>query len=65
MWGRPCSRRCHHCPGRQVALHEARMFLDALLRVPGMRLERAPEIGWSEMLMSYELREAIVACDRA
>lgn len=55
----------HHCPGRQVALHEARMFLDALLRVPGLRLERAPEIGWSEMLMSYELREAIVACDRA
>jgi cytochrome P450 len=55
----------HHCPGRQVALHETRMFLDALLRVPGVRLERAPDIGWSEMLMSYELRDAVVACDRA
>lgn len=54
----------HHCPGKQVALHETRMFLDALLRVPGVRLERAPDIGWSEMLMSYELRDAVVACDR-
>lgn len=55
----------HHCPGRQVALHETRMFLDALLRLPGVRLARAPDVGWSEMLMSYELRDAVVACDRA
>jgi cytochrome P450 len=55
----------HHCPGRQVALHETRMFLDALLRVPGVRLERAPDVGWSDLLMSYELRDAVVACDRA
>ncbi len=55
----------HHCPGKQVALHESRVFLDALLRVPGIRLERAPDVGWSEILMSYELRDAIVACDRA
>ncbi|MCA9661220.1 MAG: cytochrome P450 [Myxococcales bacterium] len=55
----------HHCPGKQVALHETRIFIDALLRVPGVRLERAPEVGWSEALMSYELRDAVVACDRA
>jgi cytochrome P450 len=55
----------HHCPGQHVALHEARMFLDALLRVPGIRLERAPDVGWSSMLMSYELRGAVVTCDRA
>lgn len=54
----------HHCPGKQVALHETRMFLDTLLRVPGIRLERAPDVGWSAMLMSYELRDAIVTCDR-
>ena len=54
----------HHCPGKQVALHETRMFLDALLRVPGIRLERAPDIGWSDLLMSYELRNAVVTCDR-
>lgn len=55
----------HHCPGKQVALHETRLFLDALFRVPGVRLERAPDIGWSDLLMSYELRDAIVACDGA
>lgn len=55
----------HHCPGRQVALHETRIFLQALLSLPGIRLERAPDIGWSELLMSYELRGAIVACDKA
>jgi cytochrome P450 len=54
----------HHCPGWQVALHETRMFLDALLRIPGIRMTRAPDIGWSKMLQSYELRGAMVACDR-
>jgi cytochrome P450 len=53
----------HHCPGWQVALHEARAFLDALFRLPGIRLTRAPDIGWSDMLQSYELRGAMVACD--
>jgi len=24
---------------------------------------RPPDIGWSELLMSYELRDAVVACD--
>jgi hypothetical protein len=54
----------HRCPGSQVAMHETRVFLDRLLRVPGIRLEHAPRIGWSEMLMSYELRDAMIACDR-
>lgn len=53
----------HLCPGKQVALHETRMFLDALFRVPGIRLTRAPDVGWSSMLQSYELRNAVVACD--
>lgn len=55
----------HHCPGWQVALHETRLFLDALMRLPGIRLERAPDVGWVSLLQSYELRNAIVACDRA
>jgi cytochrome P450 len=55
----------HHCPGWQVALHEARAFLDALFRLPGIRLTRAPDIGWSDMLQSYELRGAMVACEAA
>jgi hypothetical protein len=55
----------HRCPGSQVALHETRIFIDRLLRVPGIELERAPEMHWSAPLMSYELRNAIVACDRS
>lgn len=54
----------HRCPGSQVAMHETRVFLDRLLRVPGIRLAHAPQIGWNEMLMSYELRGAMVACVR-
>ena len=54
----------HRCPGSQVAMHETRVFLDRLLRVPGIRLEHAPQIGWSDMLMSYELRGAMIACNR-
>jgi len=55
----------HRCPGWQVALRETRVFIDRLLRVPGIRLEREPDMRWNAMLMSYELRNAIVACDRA
>jgi len=55
----------HRCPGWQVALKETRVFLDRLLRVPGIRLERAPDMLWNAPLMSYELRNAIVTCDRA
>ncbi|HMP56563.1 MAG TPA: cytochrome P450 [Novosphingobium sp.] len=55
----------HRCPGSQVALHETRVFLDRLLRVPGIRLEREPEITWFAMIGSYELRGAIVSVDPA
>jgi cytochrome P450 len=55
----------HRCPGWQVALTETRVFLDKLLRVPGVRLVRAPDIRWAPpMLMSYELRNAVIACVR-
>ena len=54
----------HRCPGWQVALTESRVFLDRLMRVPGIRLERAPDMLWNAPLMSYELRNAVVACDR-
>ena len=53
----------HRCPGSQVAMHETRVFLDGLMRVPGIRLEREPQMGWSDMLMAYELRGAMVGCD--
>jgi hypothetical protein len=54
----------HRCPGWQVALHETRVFIDRLLRVPGIRMEREPDMTWNSIVSGYELRNAIVACDR-
>ena len=50
----------HRCPGSQVALHETRMFVDALLRVPGVRLARTPTIRWCAPIMGYEVHGAVV-----
>ena len=55
----------HRCPGAQVALTETRVFLDRLLRVPGIRLDRPPRMTWNPALQSYELRRAVVSCDRS
>ncbi|HEY3883433.1 MAG TPA: cytochrome P450 [Trebonia sp.] len=55
----------HRCPGAQVAMAETRIFLDRLLRLPGLRLRRAPEMTWCDGLMSYELRGAMVTCERS
>ncbi len=55
----------HRCPGAQVAMHEAAIFLEALLQVPGLRLERAPDIGWNALITGYELRGARLSCDAA
>jgi hypothetical protein len=52
----------HRCPGGQVAIAETRVFLDRLLRVPGIRLVREPDMSWDEGVMSYELRGATVTC---
>jgi cytochrome P450 len=54
----------HRCPGAQVAMHETRVFIDALLRIPGIRLTRQPSMGWIEEINGYELHGAIVECDR-
>lgn len=54
----------HRCPGSQVALHESRVFLDRLLRVPGIRMQRKPDMVLSVQTQGYELRGCIVACDR-
>jgi cytochrome P450 len=54
----------HRCPGSQVALHETRMFLDRLMRVPGIHLAKPPVMTLASNTQSYEIREAIVACDK-
>ncbi len=47
----------HRCPGASVALQESAIFLDKLLRVPGIRLAKAPKITWNATIASYELRD--------
>lgn len=55
----------HFCPGWQVALGETRVFLDKLLRLPGIRLAKPPDMDWDPpMLQSYVLRNAIIECER-
>jgi cytochrome P450 len=53
----------HRCPGAQVAMHESRVFLDRLMRLPGLRLVRPPTMTWNDGIESYELRDAVVSCD--
>ncbi|MES2056001.1 MAG: cytochrome P450 [Pseudomonadota bacterium] len=55
----------HRCPGAQVALQETAIFLDTMLRVPGIRLARTPQIGWNGLIAGYELRGATLVCDGA
>ncbi|SDC09555.1 hypothetical protein SAMN05444678_101340 [Sphingomonas sp. YR710] len=55
----------HRCPGAQVALYETRIFIDALLRVPGIRLVSRPQVGWCVPIQGYEVHGAIVECDRS
>lgn len=54
----------HRCPGAQLALHETRVFLDKMLRLPGIKLAQKPRVEWDHNIMGYELRGAIVTCDR-
>ncbi len=55
----------HRCPGAQVALHETRLFLDRMFRLPGIRLVSEPVMTWNAYIQGYELRGAVVACDPA
>jgi len=53
----------HRCPGAGVAMAESSVFLDKLLRLPGLRLEREPQVRWVQLICSYELAGARIACD--
>jgi cytochrome P450 len=55
----------HRCPGAAVALQETEIFLDRLLRVPGIRMDKPPSVTWNPLIESYEIREMIIRADRA
>ncbi len=50
----------HRCPGASVALQESAIFLDKLLRLPGLRLSSPPVVTWNPIIASYELRGAML-----
>ena len=52
----------HRCPGAQVALLESAIFLDQLLRVPGLRISTEPKMGWNALIAGYELRGLRLEC---
>jgi len=53
----------HRCPGAQLALAEARAFLDHLVRLPGLRFVGELRLAWFKPIASYVFLEANVACD--
>lgn len=55
----------HRCPGAGVALHEAEVFLTGLLRIPGIRMEKAPGMDWNPIVAGYELRDCRLVVDAA
>ena len=50
----------HRCPGAAVALHEAAIFLDHLLRVPGIRLASEPTMSRNLASTGYVIRNAVL-----
>jgi cytochrome P450 len=54
----------HRCPGAAVALQETEIFLDRLLRVPGIRMEKPPSVSWNPLIESYEIRKLVIRADR-
>lgn len=51
----------HRCPGSFLALAEADVFLERLLRLPGLRIASGPEVRFSELVQGYEIRDFILA----
>lgn len=53
----------HRCPGAQLGLAEARVFLDRLLRLPNLRFTKEPKMAWFKPIASYVFLEAELTCD--
>ncbi len=51
----------HRCPGAFIALQETDIFLQRLLALPSLRIERKPTVTWNDAVSTYELRKFILA----
>lgn len=53
----------HRCPGAYVAIQETDIFLRKLLTIPGLKIERQPDVDQFKIAESYEIRNFILAVD--
>lgn len=51
----------HRCPGAYVAMQESAIFLDALLRLDGLRIVGEPSLSWSNLVGGYEFQTCEIA----
>jgi cytochrome P450 len=47
----------HRCPGSYTALQETDIFLQRLLALDGLRIEREPAVTWNDLVTGYEVRD--------
>ncbi len=55
----------HRCPGSFIALQETDIFLQRLLALEGLHIERGPGLRWNDLIASYELRNFSLVIKRA
>ncbi len=53
----------HRCPGAFIAIQETDIFLQRLLALEGLRIERLPSLGWNDIVAGYELRNFVLALE--
>ncbi len=53
----------HRCPGAYIALQETDIFLQRLLRLPGLQIVQKPSVSWNDLTAGYELRNFILAVE--
>jgi cytochrome P450 len=53
----------HRCPGAYVAIQESDIFLQKLLKIENLRIERAPDMEFHHVVQGYEYRNFIVRVD--
>lgn len=51
----------HRCPGAYIAIQETDIFLQRLMALDGLRIERAPTLRWNELVKAYEVRAFMIA----
>jgi cytochrome P450 len=51
----------HRCPGSYLAIQESDLFLQRLLAIEGLHIEKQPRVSWNELVTGYEIRDFRIA----